>query len=326
MSPAASYSPLARPGTERGATVRLPTPSLATRFTAIRSISDPISANLVFTNFRALCTSPLQPEHGFAQHSPEVVNIILEGAGRMTRNGKLQTTLEQKTPFPASSICAPHAALRSTDPHPRQSSALINAPNFENSPPPNANQSKGHPPQMDQHVRSHLLQRTTSHKKHLERSLDFARNLIPATPPAARAGVTLIQNEAERKAESNRVEMSSDCSAPLYPSLTPHFITIDSIALCLQLSPPFQQHASPLDLRLCQPATLNMPQFPRPQSSRAQSDCHPKGSDQSHLQVLPNVDCSNHRQHVERTRRSLFDSKRSRLHQHSVIRLHSMQI
>ncbi|KAK2941719.1 hypothetical protein BLNAU_23364 [Blattamonas nauphoetae] len=84
-------------------------------------VSHPISA-ICFNvlSHPVMNKSPLQPERGFALQSSNVVTMLLEGAEGMTRNGMWQTTLEQKTPFPASSVCAVHQ-----HPHPRQSSRDI---------------------------------------------------------------------------------------------------------------------------------------------------------------------------------------------------------
>ncbi|KAK2963844.1 hypothetical protein BLNAU_1413 [Blattamonas nauphoetae] len=98
---------------------RSATPSLFTNFASFRSISKPFSAifckDLSHTIIdRVPChesrlqplanvfTSPLKPDRALVLHSSEVVKILLEGAGRMMRNGMWQTKLKRQTTFPDS--------------------------------------------------------------------------------------------------------------------------------------------------------------------------------------------------------------------------------
>ncbi|KAK2942859.1 hypothetical protein BLNAU_22220 [Blattamonas nauphoetae] len=125
LSSITTPDPLARPGTERGAILRLrhemPRQSSLNALSRLL-IDSQIPQKSLMTILVPIIDQLIFTKVDFDDEFVEVVNMLLEGAGRMTRNGKRHTNLNWKNPFPASSFCAPHAALHSTDPHPRQSS------------------------------------------------------------------------------------------------------------------------------------------------------------------------------------------------------------
>ncbi|KAK2944469.1 hypothetical protein BLNAU_20617 [Blattamonas nauphoetae] len=128
--------------------------------------------------------------------------MLLEGAEGMTRNGMWQTTLEQKTPFPASSVCTPHAALHSTDPHPRQSSC----------------EWMGEEEWTSVELSSKLpFRELTSAQRQPEKGTSTSDGSSCSLAPVGMTHqIEMIfsvacRTKAERKADPNRAKTSSDC-------------------------------------------------------------------------------------------------------------------